>query len=114
AWARDPAKRSQPLRALASLSSGPPPTIFTGDTLRAAIEQMAERGVTRLLAVNPANVRHVVGKVALHDLLKARLRHLEDEQRRERILPFEYLLPRWLRPVRAAPTGARRVVDQGR
>ena len=45
---------------------------------------MAERGVTRLLAVNPANARHVVGKIALHDLLKARARHLEDEQRRER------------------------------
>lgn len=43
----------------------------------------------------------VVGKIALHDLLKARIRHLEDEQRRERILPFEYLLPRWLRPGRA-------------
>jgi hypothetical protein len=63
---------------------------------------MAERGVTRLLAVNPANARHVVGKIALHDLLDARARHLEDEQRRERILPFEYLLPPWLRPGRAA------------
>jgi hypothetical protein len=63
---------------------------------------MAERGVTRLLAVNPANARHVVGKIALHDLLKARARHLEDEQRRERILPFEYLLPPWLRPGRPA------------
>ena len=49
-------------------------------------------------AVHPANARHVVGKIALHDLLKARARHLEDEQRRERILPFEYLLPPWLRP----------------
>jgi hypothetical protein len=36
----------------------------------------------------------------LHDRLKARARRLEDEQRRERILPFEYLLPRWLRPAR--------------
>lgn len=56
--------------------------------------------MTRLLAVNPANARHVVGKIALHDRLKARVRHLEDEQRRERILPVEYLLPRWLRPAR--------------
>jgi len=61
---------------------------------------MAERGLTALIAVNPANPRHVVGKIALHDLLKARARHLEDETRRERILPFEYLLPPWLRPGR--------------
>ena len=98
AWGRDPAKLAQPLR---SLATAVPATIFTGETLRSAVAQMAELGVTRLLAVNPANARHVVGKIALHDLLKARMRHLEDERRRERILPFEYLLP-WLRPGRAA------------
>jgi len=59
------------------------------------------------LAVNPADPRHVVGKIALHDLLKARVRHLEDEQRRERILPLECLLPPALRP--AAPVRARRI-----
>ena len=36
------------------------------------------------------------------NLLKARAPHLEDEQRRERILPFEYLQPPWLRPARPA------------
>ena len=98
AWASDPGKLARPMRQLATAA---PPTIFAQDTLRAAVAQMAEQGVTRLLAVNPANARHVVGKVALHDLLKARARHLEDERRRERILPFEYLLPPWLRPARA-------------
>jgi H+/Cl- antiporter ClcA len=97
AWAADPARRDQPLRALAATD---PPVVFSSETLRAAVGQMAERGLTALIAVNPANARHVVGKVALHDLLKARARHLEDEQRRERILPFEYLLPPWLRPGR--------------
>ena len=96
-WGGDPGRRDQALRELASDS---PPTIFTGETLRAAVGRMAERGVTRLIAVNPADARHVVGKIALHDLLKARARHLEDEHRRERILPFEYLLPPWLRPGR--------------
>jgi len=99
AWAKDPAQRGQPLRALAT---GAPPIVFASDTLRAAVARMAERGLTALIAVNPANARHVVGKIALHDLLKARARHLEDEQRRERILPFEYLLPPWLRPGRPA------------
>ena len=69
---------------------------------------MAELGVTRLIAVNPANARHVVGKIALHDLLKARARHLEDEQRRERILPIEYLLPQRLRLARPVVRDSRR------
>ena len=97
AWASDPGTCSQPLRDIATTR---PATISTHETLRSAVARMAEQGVTRLLAVNPANERHVVGKIALHDLLKARARHLEDEQRRERILPFEYLLPPWLRPAR--------------
>jgi CBS domain-containing protein len=104
-WAADPARRELPLRALAQ---GAPPTIFAGDTLRAAVARMAELGVTRLVAVNPADARHVVGKIALHDLLKARARHLEDEQRRERILPVEYLLPPWLRPPRPAAGSSKR------
>jgi len=97
AWASDPGKLIKPLREVATVR---PVTISTHDTLRSAVARMAELGVTRLLAVNPANERHVVGKIALHDLLKARARHLEDEHRRERILPFEYLLPPWLRPRR--------------
>lgn len=36
--------------------------------------------------------------IQLHDLLEARARHLEDEQRRERVLPWEYILPQWIRP----------------
>jgi CBS domain-containing protein len=99
AWATDPARRDQPLRALASAD---PPVVVANETLRSAVGRMAERGLTALIAVHPANPRHVVGKIALHDLLKARARHLEDEQRRERILPFEYLLPPFLRPGRAA------------
>ena len=97
AWAKDDAQRDRPLRELATADA---PVIFAGDTLRAAVGRMAERGLTALIAINPANARHVVGKIALHDLLKARARHIEDEQRRERILPFEYLLPPWLRPGR--------------
>ena len=97
-WARTPENLTRPLRDLATAR---PVTIYAHETLRSAVARMAEHGVTRLLAVNPADERHVVGKIALHDLLKARARHLEDERRRERILPFEYLLPSWLRPQRS-------------
>jgi H+/Cl- antiporter ClcA/CBS domain-containing protein len=74
-----------------------PHTVFSNETLRTAVHRMAEHGVTRVLVVNPADPRKVVGKLALHDVLKARTRHLHEERRRERILPWEFLLPRWLR-----------------
>ncbi|MDB4954432.1 MAG: domain containing protein [Myxococcales bacterium] len=93
-WSATPGNLDQPLGSLAT----PPQTVRSNETLRAAVQRMAEEGVTRLLVVNPASPRHLVGKIALHDLLKARARHLEDEQRRERVLPWEYILPPWIRP----------------
>ena len=94
-WAADPSLARRTLGSLAR----PAYTILTHETLRGAVQRMAERDATTLVVVNPANERHLVGMIALHDLLKARARHLEDEQRRERVLPFEYILPRWIRPV---------------
>ena len=84
-------------RPLGSLAKTPPLTVFSNETLRAAVQRMAESGVTRLLVVNPADSRHLVGKIALHDLLSARVRHLDEERRRERVLPGEYILPKSLR-----------------
>ena len=94
AWAAEPANLERPLASLAK----PPSVVFSNATLRAAVQRMAEDGVTRLLVVNPASRDRLVGKVALYDLLKARTRNLEDEQRRERVLPWEYILPKWIRP----------------
>jgi CBS domain-containing protein len=74
------------------------PTIFSSETLRTATQRMAANGATRLIVVNPADRRKVVGKLALHDVLAARLKNLQEETRRERVLPVEYLLPKWLRP----------------
>jgi H+/Cl- antiporter ClcA/CBS domain-containing protein len=97
-WAADPAAME---RSIASLAVEPIGKVFTNETLRAAVARMAERGVTRLLVVNPADEDRLVGKIALHDLLKARARHLEDERRRERVLPWEYILPPRMRPGQA-------------
>jgi CIC family chloride channel protein len=96
AWGAQPENLDRPLAALAR---PPARTLQSNATLRAAVAAMAETNATRLCVVNPANPRHLVGKIALHDLLKARARHLEDEQRRERVLPWEYILPRPIRPV---------------
>jgi CIC family chloride channel protein len=109
-WARDPAKLNTPLR---EFTNRKPITVFSNETLRTAVYRMAETGATRLLVVNPADSSRLVGKVALHDLLKARTRHLEEEQRRERVLPWEYILPKWMRPA-AAPSVRRPGTGTGR
>jgi len=95
AWASDSENLERPL---SDLLRSEPLTVFSNETLKTAVHRMAEAGITRLIVVNPADSRRVVGKIALHDLLKARTRHLEEEQRRERVLPVEYILPQWLRP----------------
>ena len=68
-------------------------TVASNETLRTAVHRMAEAGVTRVLSVNPSNPKHLVGKLALHDVLKARTRQLADERRRERVLPWERIVP---------------------
>ena len=95
ACGRDPARSESPV---VEILKSPTLTVFSNETLRTAVQRMAGAGVTRLLVVNPADSRHLVGKIALHDLLSARVRHLEEEDRRERVLPWEYILPPQLRP----------------
>ena len=48
--------------------------------------------------------RAIVGEITLADTLKARVKHLEEEQRRERVLPLEAIHPKWLK-VAAGSTG---------
>ena len=71
-----------------------PATIRSNQTLRAGVQQMAETGATRLVVVNPADHRKIVGVLALHHVLDARKRHVQEEVRRERVLPFEWMRAR--------------------
>jgi CBS domain-containing protein len=87
---------AEPTATIHRITDRAPPFMFSNETLRTAVHRMAETGATRLLVVNPSDPRKLVGKIALHDVLKARLGHIEDERRRERVLPFEYLVPSWL------------------
>jgi H+/Cl- antiporter ClcA len=100
AYAGDPAAK------LGELVDSAPQKIFSNETLRTAVQRMAETGVTRLLVVNPADARKLVGKLALHDVLKARAKHVDEERRRERVLPWEYLLPSPVRGPVVAVRGA--------
>ncbi|HWZ99239.1 MAG TPA: chloride channel protein [Candidatus Dormibacteraeota bacterium] len=71
----------------------PAATVASPDeTLRMVVYRMAESGFTRMPVVERETGK-LVGLVALDDLLKARARHLEEEQRRDRPLKLRFLLP---------------------
>jgi CBS domain containing-hemolysin-like protein len=58
---------------------------FGDEPLRVVAFRMAETGVTRLPVVERGD-RTLIGMIGLSDLLTARTRILEAEQRRERVL----------------------------
>src|SRR5262245_35826876 len=69
------------------------PVVAYGDEpLRMIVYRMADKGVTRLPVVARAD-RSFIGMLALNDLLGARARILESEQRRERVLGARLRLP---------------------
>ncbi|MEP6654994.1 MAG: chloride channel protein [Myxococcales bacterium] len=68
-------------------------TVHADEPLRLVVHRMAETGRTRLPVVDPSDPGRLVGLVCLKDLLKARTRHLEEETRRERVLPLASLVP---------------------
>ena len=78
-------------RTVGQLITQPPVICFPDETCRTAAERMADAGVGRLPVVSPEDPRRLVGILTRSDLLKARERYLELEQRRERLLhaPWE-------------------------
>jgi CIC family chloride channel protein len=71
----------------APLAEGEGAVAFTDETLRAVVYRMAARGCTSLPVVERATGA-AAGEITLQDLLKARVRHLEEEQRREGPVPL--------------------------
>lgn len=93
-WARGPALDTAPtLGAIAHTAV----TAYPDEPLRVIMNRMAETGLTSLPVVQRGNPRQLVGNITLRDMLKARVRHIEQEQRRERVLPLSLFLPSWLR-----------------
>jgi CBS domain-containing protein len=74
-----------------------PITAFPDESLRAVMNRMAETGMTSLPVVQRDNPRQMVGNITLRDMLKARMKHIEEEKRRERPLPLSVMVPGWLR-----------------
>jgi len=63
------------------------------EPLRVVAYRMAETGFTRFPVVERGEGRRLVGMVSLRDLLEARVRNLEAERRRERVIPLRPVFP---------------------
>jgi hypothetical protein len=84
-----------------------PVIAYGNEPLRVVVNRMAETGRTDLPVVDRANRRTLLGRITLHDMLKARVRHLEEEERRERLLPLSLVVPKWLRSTPGIPPSGR-------
>jgi CIC family chloride channel protein len=83
---------------LAELIRPNPAIAYPDEPLRMVVYRMAETGFTRLPVVSRHAPGRLVGIISLSDLLQARVHHLEEERRRERILQVRLFGP--LRPRR--------------
>ncbi len=66
---------------------------FPDEPLRSVVHRMAEKQITRMPVVE-RDTRKFLGLVSLDDLLKARVRHLEEERRREQVLNLRFFQPK--------------------
>jgi len=71
-----------------------PIVAYPDEPLRAVVYRMAESGFTRFPVVERDDPRKLLGIVSLGDLLKARVRNLDEERQKERVLHMRLLLPR--------------------
>jgi CBS domain-containing protein len=78
---------------LAELIHTHPAVAYPDEPLRAVVYRMAETGFTRFPVVERDNPQQLVGMISLNDLLKARVRNLEEERRRERVLRMRLFFP---------------------
>src|SRR5947208_13869434 len=88
---------------LTELVEANPTIAYPDEPLRAVVYRMAETGLTRFPVIEREGGK-LVGMIALFDLLAARMRTLEAERRRERVLPVRFFLPPGRRRARRGPS----------
>jgi CBS domain-containing protein len=66
---------------------------YPDEPLRLVVQRMAETGLTRFPVIERGPERRLVGMISLEDLLKARVRNLDAEHRRERIIRVRVAFP---------------------
>jgi CBS domain-containing protein len=86
-------RKDRPDQRLADVVEANPVVAHSDEPLRLVVNRMADTGLTRFPVVE-GNSRHkLVGMISIRDLLQARVRSLEEERPRERVLrvrlPFE-------------------------
>lgn len=79
-----------------------PVVAYPDEPLRAVVYRMAESGFTRFPVVERDDPQELIGMISLNDLLKARVRNLEEERNRERVLRMRLLFP-WREKTRINP-----------
>jgi len=67
-----------------------PVVAYPDEPLRAVVYRMAETGKTRFPVVDPADSHRLLGLISLNDLLHARVRALDEERKRERVLRIRF------------------------
>ena len=70
-----------------------PVVAYPDEPLRAVVYRMAETGFTRLPVIDRNDPDRLTGMISLNDLLKARVRSLEEERHRERVLRLRLVAP---------------------
>jgi CIC family chloride channel protein len=108
-WAAQPSSQGK-ARHLASIVRKAV-TAYGDEPLRIVVNRMAETGRTDLPVVERARPRALIGRITLADMLKARVRHIEEEIRRDRPLPLSLIVPRWLRSTPRIPSSGRLPVE---
>jgi len=73
-------------RELSDVVNKDPVTAYPDEPLRVVVNRMADCGLTRFPVIDNEHSRKLVGIISLEDLLHARVRNLEEERRRERVL----------------------------
>ena len=73
-------------RSLGELARHDPMVAYADEPLRVVVNRMAETGFTRFPVVSTEDSSELLGMISLYDLLRARVRSLQEERRRERLL----------------------------
>lgn len=76
---------------LSSVINAQPVVAYPDEPLRSAVYRMAESGHTRFPVVEREHPDQLLGMLSLENLLKARVRNLDEERRRERVLNLRLL-----------------------
>jgi chloride channel protein, CIC family len=78
---------------LADVVRHDPVKAYLDEPLTVVVNRMAETALTGFPVVERSDPRQLLGLISLDDLLKARVRRLEEEMRRERVLTLHLVFP---------------------